>query len=394
MMPKLPESDIFASSTEDKMRDDWLSRAAIARAKLGASRNPYVGNKKKILVDFAEILYRHDLHKVIDGGRVLDVFSGSAFVGYLFKHLGAAVWSNDVLASSFLNSAAIVDSNECLGHEDFELLMSQRPETFDRLVFDNGYVPSRFTEGEADRLDQIRTAIEMVRDQPIEDVIKHIELSAPFDAYGKAISTSPEFIDRCIMSQHLASLVLYVTGKTFVGGRLNKGQVLAELEHRIKHVRNKGNTISFKNIPYCGKAALNNGLQSVSTRLDIVELFENKKPEVDMIYLDPPYGGEQSNYAKMYSFFEFWLGQKEGASGSDRFTMSKSYEENFMKMLSVLPTEPAWVLSYNESSWANIEKIKGCISEFRDNVQYEQIDYRYNYRKVRYSGIEYVVMAL
>jgi len=393
-MSHLPEVDLFASSKEDKERDKWISKAVTTRCKLDLSRNPYMGNKKKILVDFAEILYNYDLHKVIDGGKVLDVFSGSAFVGYLFKHLGAAVWSNDVLASSFLNSASIIDSNGVADRVRFDSFISDETNKYEPKIYNAGYVPSRFTEYEANKLDQFRTNFEKYIDKPIEEIIREIESLTPFDNFGKEECIDDNFIKRSEMAQFLSSMVLYVTGKTFVGGRLNKGQVLAELEHRLRHVRNKGNTISFKNIPMVGKASFSNGLQSVSTRLDVFDLFENKKPDVDLIYLDPPYGGEQSNYAKMYEFFEFWLGQDTLNKGSNRFTMSKSYEENFMELLNVLPKEPSWILSYNESSWANIDRIKGCISEFRDNVHVERIHYRYNYRKVRYSGIEYVVMAV
>jgi len=392
-MRHLPESDLFAAQLGDSERDAWLERASYAVTRLGSAKNPYVGNKKKILVDFADIMYQHGLHEVIDGGRILDVFSGSAYVSYLFKHLGAAVWSNDMLSSAFLNSVSLIDSENCVDRTRFDTLCKDQGRKFPHRIIKEGYVPRRFAEYEADWLDRFRCNIEHDFGGTVVDIIKHIEDTTPLESFGKKVVSSKELDKRNAYAQYLASVVLYVTSKTFVGGRLNCGQVLAELEHRIQHVRNRGNTISFNRIPMIGKASYSNGLQSVSTHANVFDLFDKYNPQVDIIYLDPPYGGEQSNYAKMYKFFEFWLGQEERPEGADCFTMSKSYEENFNNLLSILPTEPIWILSYNESSWANIDKIVGCISEFKKDVKVEQIFYRYNYRKVRDSGIEYVVMA-
>lgn len=72
----------------------WLDPARSAWNKLGCVKNSYVGNKRKMLVDFAAILHEVGLKDTIKTGKVLDLFSGSAFVGYFFKRMGAAVWSN------------------------------------------------------------------------------------------------------------------------------------------------------------------------------------------------------------------------------------------------------------------------------------------------------------
>jgi adenine-specific DNA methylase len=128
--------------------------------------------------------------------------------------------------------------------------------------------------------------------------------------------------------------------------------------------------------------------------MDAVKLLKDHKPKVDIIYIDPPYGGQQSDYYEMYGFFEDYLGIPR-PEAADRFVKSKSYRENFEELLSSLPVEPIWIFSYNDDSWASIDEIRACIEKYKkDEIIVKEIKYKYKYSgKENESGTEYVIVA-
>lgn len=67
---------------------------------------PYTGNKKKLVHQLHDVLIKYD----VQFHSVLDAFSGSATVSYLFKLMGKRVLSNDLLTSSYLNTVAFVEN--------------------------------------------------------------------------------------------------------------------------------------------------------------------------------------------------------------------------------------------------------------------------------------------
>ncbi len=67
---------------------------------------PYTGNKKKLIYNIHDVLRKKNLKF----DTVLDAFSGSATVSFLFKMMGKQVLSNDVLTSSYMNSVAFVEN--------------------------------------------------------------------------------------------------------------------------------------------------------------------------------------------------------------------------------------------------------------------------------------------
>ena len=130
-----------------------------------------------------------------------------------------------------------------------------------------------------------------------------------------------------------------------------------------------------------------------------MDLFVKDLPDFDLIYIDPPYGGDQSDYAEMYRFVEEYVWQSDmenipGIESANKFVKSKSYDEQFRLLLSVLPGTSAWAISYNNDSWSDIDKIKKIVSEFKTDIIVKEIDYEYQYRKHSHSsGVEYLLVA-
>lgn len=419
MPSKQPVStDLFSDSKDDNGHSEWVAKCRQAQYNLEQVKNPYVGNKRKLLTDMGSVLFKEGLHEVIPNGKVLDLFAGSGFVSYFFKYLGAAVWANDILASSYLNAASLIESNVSILEDKIfnsrfgpityrdmmEKFLNKDVENIDTLISDK-YVPDRFSAEEGQQLDRIMKSMQDWTGYPAQLSFRHTASPLTLWPFGKPQSLKhgvhkPFTHDKII----ICSFMHYILNKCFVGGRLNSGQILAKYDHRIDHIRNGGNEMTFRAIdmPIYDIAIEGNTL-SAATRSDALSLLtsnHDKKKKLleslDLVYIDPPYGGEQSDYSAMYEFLEFFLlgrQMEEEKEDLKRFVKARTYKENFNELLDALPKQASWIFSYNDSSWADIEEITDCIKNFRKKVSVNEIDYKYHYRKDQSAGVEYVIVV-
>lgn len=128
---------------------------------------------------------------------------------------------------------------------------------------------------------------------------------------------------------------------------------------------------------------------------DIIELLKSGnlqthfKDKPSVIYIDPPYGGQSSDYPKLYSFLEEYIHMKpleeiEKIQKFNRYAKQKGYEEQFIEFLNELYNTKLfdiWILSYNESSWKPIEEIIELLKQYKNNIIVKSKEYLYNYRK-------------
>lgn len=325
--------------------------------------NCYTGNKKNLLFHISQFLDKNN----IEFKTVFDVFSGSGTVSFYFKLLNKNVISNDILTSSYYNVKALAENNnEILDEKLLKFLIENKPINQKSWVFDN-YI-DKFTEEESKFLDNYRSNIDLLEND-----------------YQKALA----FV--CIQN--------YIIDNCFVGGRLNKGQVLAELSHRLSHPRNKGSKMLF-NLTKLAPISTFDGQFIKSLNKDVLNAFFDIKSffiKPELIYLDPPYGGEQSDYGFMYKFFEEFVYQKpisdlEHLQNSKKFVKAKTYEQNFRDILEQSKEYPYILISYNDSSWKDINYIKNIVSDFKTNIVIEEIDWSYKYRKTS-SAKEFLILA-
>ena len=338
---------------------------------------PYVGNKRKIVADIADSLVKHEYKFE----SVLDLFSGSGMVSLFFKRLGKRVISNDLLTSSYFNAVAFVsNTNYSISTEHLKFLCtydSIRKNDFVRKNYNE-----RFTPEEALFLDNYRSNINDLWD-----------LTPPNDI--------TPFACAIILIEH------YVLNHCFLGGRLNNGQVLAKLEHRLQHDRNRTESAAERSdmifnledkkyaLPLFG------GISGQSINLDCLDALRGSGC-VDLAYIDPPYGSDQSDYANMFAFCEEYIYSKKlcdlnHISNAKKFVVKKDYEKHFQEVLDGAKNIPQWAISYNDSSWAEIEKIKEMVKYFKKDVTVVNIDYEYKYRKQADKGkkgpTEYLILA-
>ena len=142
---------------------------------------------------------------------------------------------------------------------------------------------------------------------------------------------------------------------------------------------------------------------------DIIDLLKSdklqkyfKKDANNIIYLDPPYGGESSDYLKLYSFLEEYIELKTISElvylqkANNRFNSKNDYYENFSLLLKLIfNTElfKIWVLSFNESSFQTIDNITNMLKIYSNKIIIKVKDYQYQYRKDKDTGKEYLIIC-
>jgi adenine-specific DNA methylase len=203
----------------------------------------------------------------------------------------------------------------------------------------------------------------------------------------------------------LANLQQHILRDCFVGGRLNRGQVMAEMKPRLEHPKNQlkatygtgGSTeMDFftqdgkpgQGLKWWSMAGLGLPGQCLATNMDVTDLLQSGC-QVECVYFDPPYGGQSSDYATMYRFCEEYIYSRplEELPHIDRnaykFTKKRNYETHFVEMLRAAQHVPVWLFSYNDRSWKDIDYIYDLVSQFKKNVTVEVLNanYRYLYRK-------------
>lgn len=129
---------------------------------------PYTGNKKKLCHQIQDAILKHGLQF----DTVLDAFTGSATVAFLFKLMGKRVIANDLLTNSYINAVAFVENDSIkLTKEEQQYLLCHENPNKGTFVEDNylgiSFRPSgkdcrfnKFTLKECRYLDNFRANID------------------------------------------------------------------------------------------------------------------------------------------------------------------------------------------------------------------------------------------
>ena len=352
------------------------TKLSIIQNKLQLFKNPYIGNKRKLIKKIIKTIDKYD----IKYNSFLDLFAGSGFVSMAMKMLNKKVICNDILYSSYINTYAFVLNKDIVLSEEEKNLLYKKNDNYKKFI-----------------------------SREYLDKFSEEELVFMENYYWNA-KEYPQVEKFAYAKQYLAlsHLLNYIMEKCFVGGRLNKGQILAEYNYRVKHKRNKSKTskskeMNFKDIRWIPPLYTDDPNCHECFNFDAIYLLEEVQLpfDIDLCYIDPPYGGEQSDYFKMYKFFEHYLTEGESENGwskagSEKFTHNKNYESNFRRLIKASSFVPWLIISYNDSSWGNIEKIRKILLEYRNTVTIDNFSYSYNYRyqsKNTKDTKEYLILA-
>jgi adenine-specific DNA methylase len=386
----------------------------------------YVGSKRRLLTHIWDAIEEHG----IEFDSAFDAFSGSAMVSLLFKSMGKQVVCNDLLTSSAITAVCLLENAQVpIDQKDIKFLCNNVPDDCGTFVLDN-YKDKFFTEEECKFLDRYRRNVELLCGDQFYcglDIINKATLASipnsNFSVYGKDLKALrsthevgrsfhtekwrdttrkrrdknneimfekalSEMYDKYKGAFSLMAMENHINRHCFLGGRYYQGQTIADLEHRLKHDKNQGKQITDIPLDVSRFDKIMKDSECAVFNSDIIELLESGIIQTDLIYLDPPYGGASSDYSNLYrvleeSLYEDKLENLEHIQkGSKRFSSKKGYQAEFEYMLSLCSNFPTWMLSYNDSSYADIDTITSTIKNAgKTDVTVVAVPITYQYRK-------------
>ena len=289
----------------------------------------YIGSKQK-LVDW---IWKHTPDGV---SSVLDAFSGSAVVAYMYKTKGFAVVANDRLRFCHHAARAIIENKSVrLSDGELEALLADNPKagTFVRDHFAGIF----FARGVHGLIDSIR-------------------------ANANALSGFKK------------DIALFALGKTCMSGKGGFGHFSSTTPYgKREDTPTEFKERFAKNVSRINALVFDNGAACKASRKDVNEFLKSAK--ADLVYFDPPYATEFSttNYEKAYHFVEglmtYWDGLKlvEGSKTRHYETDHKSVtaataKAFFETFLGNARHIPHWLISYRDHAYPNEREMRALIA--------------------------------
>ncbi len=307
----------------------------------------YMGSKNKLLDAIWEVSDRFKFDSV------LDLFSGSGVVSYMYKCNGKAVTSNDYMAMAATYSKALVENNDVTLSEDEieELLAEVKNDHFVEEKFKGLY----FSDEDNHLLDNVRTNI------------KKLE-----NPYKRAIAMTA-LMRACIKKRPRGIF-------TYTGERYNDGRQDLKKTMEVQF-RDAVHTIN--------EAVFNNEKDNVSSWRDSLSL---EPKHYDLVYIDPPYYTPKSDneYVRRYHFVEGlardWKGveiqehtkTKKFKSYPTPFSTRQGAEEAFDSLFQKYQ-ESILIVSYSSNSEPTKDEMIALMKKYKNNVELVPVDYRYSF---------------
>ena len=308
----------------------------------------FMGSKSKLLSDIWKVASNFKFESV------LDLFSGSGIVGYMFKSQGKRVISNDYMAMSAVFTKAMVENNTTILPltEARELLVEKREsDHFVEKTFKGLY----FSDEDNRLIDTLRTNIWGLDDE-----------------YKKAIA--------------LTALIRACTKKrprgifTYTGERYNDGRrdLLITLEQQF-----------IEAVEAVNAAVFDNHRQNISIQGDAMNV-PGERP--DLVYIDPPYYSPLSDneYVRRYHFVEGlardWKGveiqehtkTKKFKSYPTPFSTRNGAADAFDKLFEKYK-DSILIVSYSSNSLPTQDEMVEIMRRHKEHVEVVPIDYIYSF---------------
>lgn len=293
-----------------------------------------------------------------DASTVLDAFSGSQSIAYMFKQLGKKVITNDFLSfNNSIGKALIENADNRLDPSDLEILFSHNDNPSKYNLIEDLYSDLFFIAEEAAFADSFRSNVHKLSNQ-----------------YKQALALS-------IMCRSMTRKVTM--------GHFAHTQALAYASDPIRIKRNRSLIRPLKDIfldllPEYNAAVFDNSKENKSYNKNILDLLPTLE-NVDLVYFDPPYCNSHADYQSFYhlleTYVEYWR-DKQFINGTKRYEpkrysgFDKNSEaiSNLQLMFERANHIPTWLVSYNDRSYPDIETMVNLIKPYR-NVKVERKTY-------------------
>ena len=308
----------------------------------------FMGSKSKLLSEIWSVASQFNVNTVVD------LFSGSGIVGYMFKAQGKAVISNDYMAMSATFTKAMVENNTVtLPLEEAKQLLVAHKESdhFVATKFQGLY----YTDEENDLIDTLRTNIATIR-EPYKHTIAITAL-----------------IRACIKKRPRG--IFTYTGHRYDDGRKDLQKSLAEQ--------------FLDAVEAVNSAVFDNGKVNRSKHGDAMDL---RVEQADLVYIDPPYYSPLSDneYVRRYHFVEGlardWKGveiqehtqTKKFKSYPTPFSTRKGAADAFDKLFKKFANS-ILIVSYSSNSLPTQDEMVAIMANYKQHVEVIPIDYKYSF---------------
>ena len=308
----------------------------------------FMGSKSKLLSEIWSVASQFKVNTVVD------LFSGSGIVGYMFKAQGKAVISNDYMAMSATFTKAMIENNA------ITLPLEEAKELFIAHGESDHFVASTFKElyysdEENDLIDTLRTNIAAIKDQ-----------------YKHAIAMTA--LIRACMKKRPRGIFTY-TGQRYNDGRKDLQKTLAQQ--------------FLEAVEAVNKAVFDNGQINYSKQGDAMDL---KVEHADLVYIDPPYYSTLSDneYVRRYHFVEGlardWKGveiqqhtqTKKFKSYPTPFATRKGAADAFDHLFRRFANS-ILLVSYSSNSLPTQDEMVAIMAKYREHVEVIPVNYKYSF---------------
>lgn len=289
---------------------------------------------------------------------VLDAFSGSQSVAYMFKQLGKRVVTNDFLNFNNLIGKALVENpGYILNERDLDILFSGNSNPAEFNLMQKLFSGLFFIPEDAALADSFRSNVYRLD-----------------NVYKQALS--------------LTIMCRSMTRKVTMGHFAHtQALVYAADPARVKRNRSLARPLKdlfMELLPKYNAAIFDNAESNVSYNENILDLLPRLKG-IDLAYFDPPYCNSHADYQSFYhlleTYVEYWK-DKQFVNGTKRYEPKKysGFDKNsealanLQLMFERSDSIPMWLVSYNDRSYPDIGTIVGMIRKYR-NVKIERKTY-------------------
>jgi len=306
----------------------------------------FMGSKSKLLDSIWNVASQFEFD------TVLDLFSGSGAVSYMFKAQGKQVIANDYMHMASTYSKAFIENNSVrLTNKDIEVLLDRntKDDRFVQETFGNLY----FLDEENKFIDQIRANSKRLR------------------STKRALAITA-LIRACIKKRPRGIF-------TYVGNKYDDGRkdIKMTLEEQFIDAVERIN-----------KAIFDNGKDNKALCGDALSINE----KADLVYIDPPYFSPFSDneYVRRYHFVEGlsrdWKGvdiqehtiTKKFKSYPTPFSSQKGARDAFDKLFKKFK-KSILLVSYSSNSLPTLDEMIEIMTQYKEHVDVVQIDHQYSF---------------
>ena len=291
---------------------------------------------------------------------VLDAFSGTSVVGYIFKSRGKRVIGNDFLKFNFhIGKAVIENKDQILDENDLQILF-QKNKGAGTLITDV-FTGVFFEKDQAQFLDNFRANVDLLENDE--------KKSLAFTVMSRALT-------RKILLGHFAHLSALRYSKDPL--RIKRNPTIAR---PLKD-------LFIELVDEYNDAVFDNGKDNEFYCEDTITLLK-KLDGVDLVYFDPPYCGCHPDYQAFYhfleTFVEYWK-DKEFVNGTKSyfpkkesgFVQKSEIVDSFTKLFEASSHIPYWLISYNSKSYPEKDIMIDLIKKHKKVKVYEH-EYQNHY---------------